>query len=258
MGYGSTHPSGSYTDADRDMCSLNINNDCARWYLASSGKWECEKDFGLSKSPDDCVGSSAPRYFFLWDEPQTQGYSARWAAEQWKRHVDRWTSEMAALRARGTRVTSPLFTDHQGPAQDKFAKFFARCDELNIGCSDPRSRYYIDVLLTNQWLRGDVSQHAGQEQWIKDTMATISARWNNRPVVLGNFAWLGAKTANDQIDMITRSRIFDKGWSGLEAVFYFGAVDYGGGTENNDLSSVGSGGVTVGKALMNRCSAYQP
>jgi len=259
MGYGGTHPRTweGYTNADRDMCTLNINNDCWDWYEASPGKWECNKNFGISKNPDDCVGSPAAEYFFLWDEPQTQGYSARWAAEQWKKHVDSWSSQMAALRARGTKVTSPLFTDYKGPAKDKFVQFFQRCNELQIGCSDPTSPYYIDVLLTNQWLRGDVSQHAGREQWIKDTMATISAQWNNRAVILGNFAWLGAQSADDQINMITRSRIFDRDWSGLEAVFYFGAEDYGDRTKNNGLSSAGSSGITIGEALMNRCAVYQ-
>merc|ERR1711972_306177 len=102
-----------------------------------------------------------------------------------------------------------------------------------------------------------MGQHAGQEQWIKDTMAAISTRWNNRPVVLGNFAWLGAQRADDQIDLISRSRIFNRDWSGLEAVFYFAGVDYGGGTENNGLSSTGKSGTSIGQASMARCAAYQ-
>lgn len=260
MGYGGTHPppSGGYTDADRDMCTLNINNDCLNWYEASPGHWQCNRDYGLSKNPADCKGDPAPRYFFLWDEPQTQGKDAVWAAEQWKRHVDKWSAEIAALRARGTKITSPLFTDHQGSAVSKFEEFFRRCNQLQIGCSDPNSNYYIDVLLTNQWLLGARSEHANQEQWIKDTMATVSAQWDNRPVILGNFAWLGAKTADSQIEVIAQSRIFDREWSGLEAVFYFAAIDYGGGTENNALTDMGTHGTTIGDALINRCSAYQP
>jgi hypothetical protein len=249
MGYGGSHPPGGRTAEDRDMCTLNINNDCSHWYQAAWGEWRCARDYGISKSPDSC-GS---RYFFLWDEPMTQGLSAEWAADQWKKHVDRWAPEMAAMRARGIRVTTPLFTDHGGPANEKFRRFFARCGD---DCSNPNSRYYIDVLATNQWLLFPKANHRGQEDWIKDQVQNIS-QWNrNRPVILGNFAWLGAYSADDHAEAIMTSRIFDRSWSGLEAVFYFAAMDYGAGTANHFLGSPTSSGSTVGAALIQRCREY--
>jgi len=250
MGYGGTHPPAHLgkTTEDRDLCTLNINNDCDHWFEVS-GQWRCARNYGISKNPDDCLG----RYFFLWDEPKTQGLDARWAADQWIRHVDRWGPQIESMRSRGTRITTPLFTDHQGPALDKFRRFFERCGSR---CSDPSSNYYINVLATNQWLQDPQSGHGRQEDWIKAEIVQISQNNGNRPVVLGNFAWLGASTADEAADAIANSRIWDRTWSGLEAVFYFGATDFGGRTSNHFLYSTTSSGSTVGAALINRCRAY--
>jgi len=248
MGYGGTHPPAhdGKTREDRDMCTLNINNDCDHWYKeSSSGQWRCAKNYGISKNPEDCHG----QYLFLWDEPQTQGKDALWAATQWKAHVSKWSSQLSAARAQGLRVTSPAFTDHGGPARQKMQAFFGACSE----CNDPNSVYYIDVLAMNQWLLHDAIEHPTQEVWIKEETAAISIANGNRPVVLMNFAWLGAETADEQAEVIANSRIFDPSWSKLEAVFYFAATDYGGGTRNNFLNSVTSDGSTIGQALWQRC-----
>jgi len=249
MGYGGTHPQSwqGLAAEDRDMCTLNINNDCSHWYQDSGGAWRCARDFGLGKSPEECRG----RYLFLWDEPATQGLTAEWAADQWKTHVDRWAPEMAALRARGTRVTSPLFTG--GGARDELRRFLARCGSA---CSDPASAYYVDVLATNQWLLSPASAHASQEEWIRNEVAAMSQAHEGRPVILGNFAWLGGTTADQAAEAIASSRIWDRSWSGLEAVFYFAATDFGGGTAHHRLGDVTSTGSTVGAALLDRCRAY--
>jgi len=251
MGYGGTHPQtwDGLTAEDRDMCTLNINNDCSHWYQDLAGAWQCAADYGLSKNPAECDG----HYFFLWDEPMTQGLSAEWAADQWKAHVNTWTAEIETLRTRGTRVTSPLFTDHGGAAQDKLLSFFARCGPE---CSNPASPYYVDLVATNQWLLNPSSDHAIQEEWIKSQVAAMRQANGDRPVVLGNFAWLGASTADQAADAIARSRIWDPSWSGLEAVFYFAATDYGGNTLYHRLSDTTSSGSTVGAALVERCRAY--
>jgi len=230
------------------MCTLNIHNDCSHWYQAQSGAWTCAHDYGLGKNPDDCGG----RYFFLWDEPQTQGFNAEWAAQQWKAHVDRWPSEMAALRDRGTRITSPMFSDNGGPAQDKFQRFFHAC---GAGCSDPASPYFVDVLAVNQWLTGPSSNHAANELWIKDEVAKISSANGDRPVILGNFGWLGATSADQHAEAIRNSPVWDRSWSGLEAVFYFAATDYGGGSSHNRLSEETSSGTTLAEVLVERCRA---
>lgn len=235
---------------DRDMCTLNINNDCDHWFL-QDGQWTCARNYGIEKNPLECHG----RYFFLWDEPMTQGLDAGWAAEQWRRHVDRWGPQIRAMRGNGTRVTTPLFTDHGGPAAEKFQAFFSRC---GIECSTPGSDYYIDVLATNQWLLSPQSSHTDREEWIRNEVNQISQNHGNRPVILGNFAWLHANSADQQVEAITNSRIWDRAWSGLEAVFYFGATDFGGNTTNNFLSSQTSTGSTIAGALVNRCRAYNP
>jgi hypothetical protein len=250
MGYGGTHPPahlGKSTE-DKDMCSLNINNDCDHWFQEISGNWKCARNYGISKNPAECHG----RYFFLWDEPMTQGLNATWAADQWRRHVSRWGPEIEAMRKRGVRITTPLFTEHQGPAQAKFQAFFARCGPQ---CSDPTSNYYIDVLATNQWLVNS-DRRRDEEEWIKNEVTQIRQSNGNRPVILSNFAWLGASTADEAVEAIVDSRIWDRSWSGAEAVFYFGATDYGGRTTNNFLYSQTSSGSTVGAALISRCQAY--
>jgi len=254
MGYGGTHPPSweGFTNDDRDMCTLSVQNDCFKWYEASRGNWKCQHSYGIDKNPDACDGE----FLFLWDEPQTQGKSATWAAEQWKRHVDQWPSQISALRARGVKVTSPMFTDHGGPAQAKFEQFFKRCEQLGIGCSDPNSNYYINDLLTNQWLTGGKEGHAEQEVWIRNEMATISSKFSNRRVVLGNFAWIGAKSPDQQADVIMNSKIFDRDWSGLDGVFYFAAKDFGGNTRRNGLDQRTSSGKTLAELLANRCRQY--
>jgi hypothetical protein len=157
------------------------------------------------------------------------------------------------MRGNGTRVTTPLFTDHGGTAQEKFRRFFERCGE---DCSDPNSDYYIDVLGTNQWLLNPQASHSDRENWIRSEINQISQNHGSRPVVLGNFGWLNATTADEQVEAISNSRIWDRSWSGLEAVFYFGATDFGGGTINNFLYSQTSAGSTIGSALIERCQAY--
>merc|ERR1712137_136570 len=57
-------------------------------------------------------------------------------------------------------------------------------------------------------------------------------------------------------EAIRNSRIWDRSWSGLEAVFYFGATDYGAGTVNHRLWDRTSSGSTVAAALVERCRAY--
>merc|ERR1711953_574141 len=91
---------------------------------------------------------------------------------------------------------------------------------------------------------------------LKNEVDLIRQNNGNRPVILGNFAWLGANTADQAVEAIANSRIFDRSWSGLEAVFYFGATDYGGGTSNNFLHSQASSGSTVGAALISRCRSH--
>jgi len=251
MGYGGTHPPTwlGKNDKDRDLCTLNINNDCDHWYEATPGNWECAMNYGIDKNPDDCHGN----YFFLWDEPMTQGKDAAWAARQWKKHVTKWSSQIVAMKSRGVRVTTPLFTDHGGSVTDKLTAFFDNCAE----CNDPSSAYYIDVLAMNQWLLNPRRERNAQEKWIRSEVAAIRKAHAERPAVLSNFAWLGATTADEQAEAIANSRIWDRAWSGLEAVYYFSATDYGGGTVNNGLDSVTRDGTTIGEALLKRCSAYQ-
>merc|ERR1712151_1393608 len=103
-----------------------------------------DPNFGLDKDPSKC--NFSPGVLFLWDQPgadmvETGAHEgefgssqcgekgnqdcAEWAAETWKKYVNKWRPELARARTMGMRVTSPRF---QGEALlEQFAAFFAAC-----------------------------------------------------------------------------------------------------------------------------------
>eukprot|EP00928_Gymnodinium_smaydae_P069063 TRINITY_DN5243_c0_g1_i6.p1 TRINITY_DN5243_c0_g1~~TRINITY_DN5243_c0_g1_i6.p1 ORF type:complete len:253 (-),score=14.53 TRINITY_DN5243_c0_g1_i6:17-682(-) len=221
MGYG------GYSDP----CTLNMNND---------------RSNGANKDPTRCTDA----YFYLWDEPATQGKDASWAAQEWQRYVKRWGSQLRKRRAEGMRVVSPIF--HGETVLNKFRTFFNGCR----ACSDPNSNMYIDILGFNAWL-GSWGQIRGQADWIKGNARELKRSYNNRPVFLINFAYLGGQTANDQKKAIIDSGIFDGKSTGIDAVYYFSARDFGGGTRNNELKARLSDGRTIGKLFVSKCNSVR-
>jgi len=238
-----------------DPCSIDINND---------------KNYGLGKSPAECSKSAAPRVLFLWDEPTTHRHRPThhcslhgtgglplcsvWAAATWKQYADRWSAELSRARRQGMRVASPRF--HGGNMMKSFAEFFAACPE----CSDKDSRYYIDVLAFNAWVWNharDNAEMAGNAHWIRGQAAALRGKYAGRPVYLADFASLGAAGAALQAEVLAGSGLVGERGSGLDAVYYFAAQDFGGGTKHNGLKEVvASGpfaGKTLGQVLLQQC-----
>eukprot|EP00928_Gymnodinium_smaydae_P083315 TRINITY_DN66548_c0_g1_i1.p1 TRINITY_DN66548_c0_g1~~TRINITY_DN66548_c0_g1_i1.p1 ORF type:complete len:563 (-),score=70.39 TRINITY_DN66548_c0_g1_i1:36-1610(-) len=216
MGYG----------GPADPCTLNIHND--------------GRSYGVDKNPNNCKGP----YLYLWDEPYTQKKNAEWAARHWRKYVDKWG------KINGKRIVSPVFTGAN--IKDHFKQFFNACGRE---CSDPSSKYYIHVLGWNGWL-GDWGNVNGEVAWIKGKAKDLRSSFGNRPIILINFAYLGAKSADKQL-LALNSDFFDPSKSGHEAVFYFSARDYGGKTVKNYLTDRMSNGRTIGEELVRVCNKHR-
>merc|ERR1712232_1197178 len=123
MGYGGSN----------DPCTLSITND---------------EDAGMDKDPSACQQN----VFFLWDEPDTQcerGFAscgAKWGQQAWKTYANKWEKQIAEARARGVKFTTPLMkSGDENQLLQRFSDFFDGCAE----CSEPTSKYYIDILAWN-------------------------------------------------------------------------------------------------------------
>jgi hypothetical protein len=212
-----------------DPCTLNINN----------GDW--------TTVDPQIARQEGCNYLWLWDEPVTQGWTNARAGQEWKRYVDMHEAQLAAARAAGLQVTSPAF--HGGEPVHEFEEFFNECGPQ---CSEPGNKYYIDVLQWNAWLMNGHDQ-AGSENWILEQCGDLKREFGDRKVILGNFAHIGAKTAQVQIDAIRNSILIPPSQPELDAVYYFVSKDIGGGTENQGLREIGDNGETIGHALVTKC-----
>merc|ERR1712050_163412 len=173
---------------------------------------------------------------------------------QWKAYVDRWESELQAARARGMKITSPLFVSGDtGALLGRFADFFQHCAE----CNQQGSKYYIDVLAWNAFaLQQPPSPYPISEQFtFLGTLASaLKEVYPGRPVYATNFGLLYAHTAMDQADAMTAYNIFNPDISNIDAVYYFSGRDYCGKPANecttkNSLRDVVEGGMHSGKTL---------
>jgi len=103
-----------------DPCALTNTNDA---------------NDGLDKDPSGCTSGDT---FFLWDEPDTQGRSYAWAATAWLGYAQAHASQLATLRQRGVRVTTPLLkADAPGEYLDEFWRV---CGEASPASSPARAR----------------------------------------------------------------------------------------------------------------------
>merc|ERR1719215_2565207 len=165
---------------------------------------------------------------------------------EWNKYVQKWGSQLKAQRAKGMMVTTPFFTG--GSTAQEFNEFFQGCSV----CDDKNGPGYIDVIVWNAWLGDWSSDKKGQANWIKGESKKFSQAHGGRPVWLGNFAYLGSKTADKQIETIETSDIM--GGGAIQRVYWFVATDFGGGTKKNFLQD-SAGGKTIGQALIAHCKA---
>merc|ERR1712007_7738 len=187
--------------------------------------------------------------FFLWDEPPTQGKSVQWAAQQWIAYSNRWASSLQKKRSEGMVVTTPLFNKVAD-----MATFFG--SDIDGRFSNPSSTSYIDAIVWNAWITNTGNMKA-EAQWILDQSGGMKAKYNNRPIWLGNFAYLGKDASpGSEVNVIWNSGIFDEN-NGIDSVYYFAGTDYGHVIPNgvNFLAACcADNGNTIGHELMRKCT----
>jgi hypothetical protein len=229
MGYG----------GKADPCTLSITND---------------PDFGMAKDPGLCLQD----VFFLWDEPDTmcdRGWGScgtDWASLKWKDYVDAWGPSLAARRAKGMKITTPLMKSGSIEALlQKFNDFYGFCPE----CNQPDSEYFVDVLAFNAFaIQSPPSPYPVAEQYdyLKELAAGIKDDYPGRLVYATNFGTLFAHTAFDQAAALTSYSMLAPNISNIDKIYYFAAMDYCGApdcTTHNFLQDVVEQGEHAGKTL---------
>jgi len=213
-----------------DPCSLNCNNDAQQ---------------GMNKDPSLCMGPE----FFLWDEPDTQGFSYSWAGSTWMQYSQKYASQLAQLRARGTQIIAPAVkNDKPGVNIDAFMN---ACPS----CLTPGSPSKIDGFASNvfvgSWNHGDLN---GGVTWSVNQFKPTSAKYNNMPFYVTNWSYLGTHSPYDQKAAMSATRSFFINSSPVVKVFYFAARDYGGGTTNNGFDSY-AGSQSLGEIWRQTCDS---
>lgn len=220
-----------------DPCALHNNNDGSN---------------GLDKDPSQCAGDT----FYLWDEPDTQGYDYTWAGTTWAAYASRWQAQITSMRRRGVRITSPL-VKADDPAE-YLRTFFQSC---GTACSDPSSPAYIDIIGVNAFC-GSWNLPVGTAEGCRGGAAYVINQLSadtlgGRPVYVTNWSYLGSSTASAQLAALDATDAFFAAGSPVERVYWFGARDYGGGTSTNMLTDVVEtgerAGHTLGELWANKC-----
>lgn len=222
-----------------DPCHLNNNND---------------PNNGIFKDPSLCTGET----FYLWDEPDTQGYSYDWAGTTWLDYSRRFPQQLQDLRASGTKITSPLLkAGGSGVLQANLQAFLNACGSP---CTAPNDPAYIDVIAVNAFC-GDFNGPSGCRggaAFIYNESVGMSNAFGNLPVYITNWSRLQTSNPQDQVEAIDAIDEFFPSTSGnpiVERVYWFGATDFGGGSSNNFLTNTLNDGSTLGQAWKNKCDS---
>jgi len=226
-----------------DPCHLSNNND---------------PDDGRFKDPAMCFGDT----LYLWDEPDTQGRSYDWAGRTWLDYSRRFSNELVEMRStRGTKVTSPMLkAGGPGELLKNLNDFFNACGPPCVDRNDPA---YIDVIAINAFC-GDFNGPAGCRggaAFIYNEAINTSSAFNKIPVYITNWSRLQTDDPEDQIEAIDAieqffpSSITTDADRVVKRVYWFGATDFGGGSSNNFLTNVLSGGSTLGELWRNKCES---
>lgn len=223
-----------------DPCHLNNNND---------------PDDGRNKSPSSCFGDT----FYLWDEPDTQGKSYRWAGQTWLEYSRRFSNELRALKAQGTKITSPMLTSgSEGTITRNLGEFLSSCGPACTDRSDPA---YIDVIAVNSFC-GDFNGPTGCRggaSFIYKEVLNASSTFGNRPVYITNWSRLQTSDPWDQVGAINAIEEFFPSSAAsrrvVERVYWFGATDFGGNSSNNFLTQILADGKTLGELWKEKCDS---
>jgi len=221
-----------------DPCHLSNNND------PSDGRF---------KDPSKCFGDT----FYLWDEPDTQGRDYGWAGSTWLEYSQRFPEELNEMRARGTKVTSPMLkAGGPGFLENNMLAFFNACGSA---CRDPSNPAYVDVIAVNAFC-GDFNGPAGCRggaAFIYNEAIASSRAFGDLPVYITNWSRLQTANPQDQVGAIDAIDEFFPTTSNpvVERVYWFGATDFGGDSSNNFLTQVLADGRTLGETWRNKCDS---
>lgn len=222
----------------QDPCAFSVTNDAP--------------SSGLDKNPSGCKGDT----LYLWDEPDTQGSKPGydWAGKAWLEYADRFSQELTDLRAQGIKVTSPLLSAGGPGVIQHHMKLFM--DSCGPRCSNKSDHAYIDVIAVNAFLGNDntFANARGSASWVLGQVTETSAAFNDRPVYITNWAWIGSESSLDKqkkaIDVI--DAFFPTPDSVIKRVYWFGATDVA-GAGHNFLSEN-----NLGEVWRTKCATLSP
>ncbi|KAL7477541.1 hypothetical protein ACHAW6_003347 [Cyclotella cf. meneghiniana] len=222
-----------------DPCHLNNNNDL---------------DDGIFKDPSLCSGDT----FYLWDEPDTHGRNYTWAGTTWLEYSKKFSRQLNSMRSLGTKVTGPLLkAGNSSEIEQHMRQFFDACGSA---CFDPANPAYIDVIAINGFCgpwNGDGGCYEGASSLHSEASSVYYAF--NLPVYITNWSRLQTTTPEDQIDAMRAIYQFFPYSSTtiIKRVYWFGAKDYGGGSETSSyLTNTLSDGRTLGELWREICNLF--
>jgi len=228
-----------------DPCHLNNNND---------------PNDGRDKDPSLCLEDT----LYLWDEPDTQQRSYSWAGRTWLEYSQRFATELRAMKARGTKVTSPMLkAGGPGVLRQNLQEFFDACGPACFDLEDPA---YIDIIAINAFC-GDFNGPAGCRggaAFIYNEALATSNVFGNLPVYITNWSRLQTSNPEDQLEAIEAIDAFFPSTNNnnngtdnriVQRVYWFGATDFGGGSSNNFLTTVLNDGTSLGEHWRSKCDS---
>lgn len=229
-----------------DPCALHQNNDVNN---------------GLDKDPIKCNGDT----FFLWDEPDTQGKSYEWAANNWIKFVERHRDSIISAKTNGVKFTTPLFkTDNINVDIRKFFNELTKIDNTSQNINSPT---YIDIIAINVFCGSWNNNNCrGGIEYILTELNKLPDNLKSKPIYITNWSYLGIDGTPDKqvAAMEATPYFFDPSNNypdiNIERVYWFGAKDYGGNTPNeiNFLTkSVPSLNKKLGEIWNNICSSIK-
>jgi hypothetical protein len=159
--------------------------------------------------------------------------------------------QILAMRAKGFKFTTPLVKGDK--VTESLNAFFDGC---GAACSDKSDAAYIDVNAINafcgEWNDGDCAAGA------RFIVSEAEQATNPRPVYVTNWSYIGeGTTIEDELQAMHGTSGFFESQSPVERVYWFGAKDIGGGSEESVTYHTNEvpegGGQTMGDVWAETC-----
>ena len=269
---GAVNPSG---DKQRE-CQTNlwIPTDDATMHCFAYGDDPChvsdeDPNYGRDKDPSLCLEDTFYLYtFYLWDEEEKiQQGAFSWAGRTWLEYSRRFATELRAMKARGTKVTSPML-QVRGPlrARQNLQEFFVACGPA---CFDPDDPAYIDIIAINaSCSNGDYNgvSWAGQcpsdANFAYNEALATSKAFGNLPVYITS--WSRLETWGNPLKQLEAIEAIDAFFPStnsnnriVQRVYWLGATvrnNLSGGS-SNVLTTVLNDGTSLGEHWRSKCDS---